>query len=275
MKKEKISDLIENCNRSLENFSNTPDKDIEELLLNLDSLESYLSQDDLPFLLEKTKFLGEIVLKIKLFFEQKIYLDIDLLEELPFFLRGALMELSGHANEILDKDSDSLKNAHWQKIFFLRDWVNEYLKFKKKTESVQKEKIEKFMIFSLGEDWFSIPIIYFRELVLLEKESEISEGKITYKTQKIPLVDRNLVFGKYSDRYPKTILIFQQNNTLLGLEVFKLINSEDLNINDFIPIEDITGYDYVGPIKGLTVKDNNPLFILNPPNSYHWPLTGK
>ncbi len=275
MKKEKISNLIENCNLSLENFSNTPDKNIEELLLHLDSLEGYLSQNDLPFLLEKAKFLGEIVLKIKLFFEQKIYLDIDLLEELPFFLRGALMELSGHANDILEKGSDSLKNTHWQKIFFLRDWVNEYLKFSKKPESVQKEKFEKFMIFSIGQDWFSIPLSYFCELVLLEKESDLMEGRLQYKNEKIPLIDRNLIFGNYPDKYPKTILIFQRNNNFLGLEVDKLINSEDLNINNFIPIEEIIGYDYIGPIKSLTVKDNNPLFILNPPNSYHWPLTGE
>ncbi|MFI5390672.1 MAG: chemotaxis protein CheW [Bacteriovoracales bacterium] len=275
MNKEKISNLIENCNSSLENFSKNPEKNTEELLLNLDSLERYLSQNDFPFLLEKVKYLFEIISKIKQFFEQMTYLDIDLLEELALFLGGALMELSGHANEILDKDSISLKNTHWQKIFFLRDWANEYLKFPKKQLSIQKEKFEKFMIFSIGQDWFSIPISSFRELVLLEKESEITEGKLLYKNEKIPLVDRNLLFGNYSEKYPKTILIFYQNNTFLGLEVDKLINSEDLNINNFIPIENITGFDYIGPIKNLAVKDNNPLFILNPPNSYHWPLTGK
>jgi chemotaxis signal transduction protein len=185
------------------------------------------------------------------------------------------MELSGHANDILEKDSNSLKNTHWHKIFFLRDWVNEYLKFSKKQLNVQKEKFEKFMIFSIGQDWYSIPISHFRELILLEKEPELNEGIFLHKNEKIPLVDRKLLFGNYSKKYPKTILIFNQNNTFLGLEVDKLINSEDLNINDFIPIENITGFDYFGPIKNLAVKDNTPLFILNPPNSFHWPLTGK
>ena len=219
MIKNKLKIYLDDCTRSLDNISKEPLKNLEESLLYLDSLEKFLNQNNFPYLLEKTKNLSNILFTIKHFLEQTKYLDPNLMEELAFFLKGAFMDLSSHIDGMEDKDLEFLKNEHWQKILFLNDWVKEFLKLPEQTTSRKKEQYEKFLIFALEKDHFTIPINSFKEILLLERQEDLIENQITYKNKKIPLVDRQLVFGKSSTKFPKTILIFNQNNLNIGLEV--------------------------------------------------------
>lgn len=266
MKREKLKLQLENCTKSLEGFTSDPLKRLEEFLLYFDSFESFLVKNDFPYLLEKAKNLSGILLTVKIFLNKSKYLDPNLMEELLFFLRGALMDISSHIEEIEDKDLEPLKNIHWQKILFLNDWVLQFLKLPETPIPVATEQFEKFMLFYLGKDQFTLPINSFKEMVMLEKEEDIRKKNLV-------IVDRRSAFGEYLNEFPKIMLIFNQKNSALALEIDQLGNTQDLNIKEFLPIEEIAGNGYEGPIEHITIFDNKPLFILNPQSSALRPLT--
>lgn len=266
MKKEKLKLRLENCINSLEGFASEPLKKLEDFLLYLDSLESFLVKNDFPYLLEKIKNLSVILLTVKKFLNKSKYLDPNLMEELLFFIRGALMDISSHIDEIEDKDLEPLKNIHWQKILFLNDWIMQFLKLPEPLIPVAKEQFEKFMLFSVGQDQFTLPISSFKEMVLIENEEDIRKKSLV-------IADRKSAFGEYPNEFPKIMLIFNQKNSALALEIDQLGNTQDLNIKEFLPIEEIAGKAYEGPIEHITIFENKPLFILNPLSSALRPLT--
>ena len=273
MKKEKLKLLLENCTKCLEGFISEPLKNLEELLLYLDSLQGFLVKNEFPYLLEKVENFSNILLTVKKYLTLSKYLDPNLMEELSFFLNGALIDLSSHMDDIKEKDLESLKNTHWQKIIFLKDWVSEFLKLPEIFKASITEQFEKFMLFHIGNDQFTLPISSFKEMVMLEKEEEIKDGKMAYQDKMIGIVDRKSSFGEIIFKFPKIMLIFNQNNSALALEIDQLGNPQDLNIKGFEPIEVIAGNAYEGPIEYITILDNKPLFILNPQSSALRPLT--
>lgn len=273
MKKDEIKKYIDNCNNSLEGFTLSPLKKIEDCILFLDSFQEYLTKHDFPFLQEKTKNISNILSTIKIFLDQTKYLDPDLMEELLFFLKGAFLDLSKHVDEIAEKDLEVLKNNHWQKILFLNDWVNEFLRLPERQTQGIKEKFEKYLIFDLGKDRFSLLMQLFVEMLLVEKKEDIVGGFIQFNQKKIPLINRKILFGDHPDNFPKKILIFNQNDSPMALEVDQVVNFLDLNIKKFFPVEMITGERYQGPIEYITILDNQPIFVLNPQTRALRPLT--
>ncbi len=267
MNKNEILTQIDKCFLSLKNFIFEPAKSLENCIFVLESFKN----EPFPIFLEKNNFLLNIFEKTLKILSQKIYLEKDMLEELNFFIKGSLLDLAQHAREI-EKD-ESFKNDYWQKILFLRDWVENFLSLPAPKTKVVENLIKKFLIFTLGNNIYCLPINSYREIILVEASEEIKNGIYNYKDEKIPLVDRKKVFGDYSDNFPKTILIFSQNNSFVGLEVDQLINSEDLDTNTFYPIETIAGSHYVGPIKYIGIKGENPIFVLEPQGQRSWPLT--
>ncbi len=176
------------------------------------------------------------------------------------------MDISSHIDEIEDKDLEPLKNIHWQKILFLNDWVKQFLKLPETPIPVAKEQFEKFMLFYLGKDQFTLPISFFKEMIMVDDEEDIRKKSLV-------IADRRSAFGEYHNKFPKIMLIFNQKNSAIALEIDQLGNTQDLNIKEFLPIEEIAGRDYEGPIEHITIFDNKPLFILNPLSSALRPLT--
>jgi chemotaxis signal transduction protein len=273
MNKEKLRIHLENCTKCLEGFASDPLKNLEELLLYLDSLQGFLVKADFPYLLEKVEKISNILLAVKKYLNFSKYLDPNLMEELAFFLNGALLDFSSHMDDIKEKDLESLKNTHWQKILFLKDWVSEFLKLPEISKASITEQYEKFILFFIGHNLFTLPISSFKEMVMLEKEEEIMEGGMIYQNKKIAIIDRNSAFGESNNKFPKTMLIFNQNNLTLALEIDQLGSALNLNIKEFDSIEVVAGIGYEGPIEYITIFENKPLFILNPQSSALRPLT--
>lgn len=273
MKKDELKTYLDNCNKSLEGFAISPQKKLEECQFYLDSLQSYLAKEKFPYLKENVEKLSTILSTINKFLQQTKYLDPDLMEELLFFINGAFLDLINHADEIVDQDLESFKNNHCQKISFLNDWVKDFLKIIETPIPIVNEKFEKFMVFSLGKENFSIPIASFVEMVLLEGPEAIREGMLIYNEGKISLIDRKYLFGDYLEKFPKTVLILRQNNSIFALEVDQVVNFLNLNIKEFFRIEIVTGERYDGPIEYITILDNAPIFVLNPQSRPLRPLT--
>jgi hypothetical protein len=118
MKKEKLKIHLENCTKCLEGFISEPSKHLEELLLYLDSLQGFLVKNEFPYLLEKVENLSNILLTVKKYLTLSKYLDPNLIEELSFFLNGALMDLSSHMDDIKENDLESLKIPIGKKLYF-------------------------------------------------------------------------------------------------------------------------------------------------------------
>jgi len=175
MKKNEFISYIDNCNNSLEGFVLSPLKKLDECLIYLDSFQNYLSKIEFPYLLEKVKNISNILFTTKHYLEYTKYLDPDLMEELLFFLKGAFLDLSDHIDEIVDKDLETLKNKHWQKILFLNDWVKDFLKLPDAIIPVVAEKLEKYLIFNLGKDQFTIPLESFVEIFLLKTKKTLTK----------------------------------------------------------------------------------------------------